>query len=161
MKEIEDIVKEYTKYLNSIVNNMVQDNLSIEDKEEIVSDAFFIIWKKQEEVVNLKAYLSGITKNLVLEKLKKRKITYDISDFENDLEFTKNELFSVEREEIERIEDEIKNLNEVDIKILTDFYYSQKSVKEIANELNLTETNIKTRLHRIRKKIKKELKVGE
>ena len=54
----------------------------------------------------------------------------------------------------------IKNLKEIDVKIITMFYYSNKSIKDIAKELNISEVNTKTRLHRIRKKIKQELKQG-
>ena len=54
----------------------------------------------------------------------------------------------------------IKDLKEIDIKIINMFYYSSKSIKDIAKELKISEVNVKTRLHRIRKKIKQELKQG-
>ena len=38
------------------------------------------------------------------------------------------------------------------------FYYSSKSIKDIASELNITEFNVTTRLYRIRKRLRKELK---
>ena len=37
------------------------------------------------------------------------------------------------------------------------YYYLEKSIKDIAKELNMTETNVKTKLHRIRKKIRREM----
>lgn len=40
------------------------------------------------------------------------------------------------------------------------FYYSAKPIKDIANELKISEVNVKTRLHRVRKKIKQELNRG-
>ncbi|MBD8922100.1 hypothetical protein EGR52_01540 [bacterium] len=45
----------------------------------------------------------------------------------------------------------------MDIEIVNLFYYSSRSIKDIAKILNISELNVKTRLHRIRKKIKKEL----
>ena len=40
------------------------------------------------------------------------------------------------------------------------FYYSNKSIKDIAKELKISEVNVKTKLHRIRKKIRQELRKG-
>ena len=51
----------------------------------------------------------------------------------------------------------IKGLKKVDIKIITMFYYYSKTTKEIAKELNLSEINVRSRLFRIRNKLRKEL----
>ena len=40
------------------------------------------------------------------------------------------------------------------------YYYEQRKVKEISKILNISEAKVKTRLHRIRKKLRKELKEG-
>ena len=40
------------------------------------------------------------------------------------------------------------------------FYYESKSVKEIAKVLNLSTSNVKTILHRVRKAIKRNLEDG-
>ena len=72
--DMENIVKEYTSFLNSIINNKVNNTLSLEDKEEILTDAFFILWKNQEKVTSIKTYLVGVVNNLIKEKFKKNKI---------------------------------------------------------------------------------------
>ena len=56
---------------------------------------------------------------------------------------------------IGNIEDILEKLNDLDLKIVNSFYYSSKSIKEIASELHISKTNVTTRLYRIRKKIKK------
>ena len=40
------------------------------------------------------------------------------------------------------------------------FYYESKSIKEIAKVLNLSTSNVKTILHRIRKNLKRNLEDG-
>lgn len=160
--DLEQIVNEYTPYVKTIVNNAVGDKLSYEDKEEIITDAFFIIWKNQSKVISsVNAYLAGVARNLIKEKLNKRQITYNISEFENIIEISSMNLFTTERSEIENIEKKFQNLKRIDYEIITMFYYSSKTIKEIARELKLSEINVKTRLSRIRKKIKKELGVGD
>lgn len=159
---LERIVKDFTPYIKVIINNIVDNNLSYEDKEEIITDTFFILWKNQNKLTtSVKAYLAGITKNLIKEKLNKKVITYDISDYENSIENCNIEFFKEERKEISEIEKSFEKLKKIDFDIVTMFYYSSKSIKDIAKELNMSEINVKTRLFRIRKKIKKELGVGD
>ena len=43
--DLDKIVDDYSHYVRAVVNNMVNDNLTYEDKEEILSDTFFILWK--------------------------------------------------------------------------------------------------------------------
>lgn len=160
---LDRIVDDYTPYLRKIIQNMVGNNLTEEDKEEIISDAFFILWKKYKENIKinyLDSYLAGITRNLVKEKLKTLKYNIDIEQCKNLIEYSNLEIYLQEREEINELYNKISNLKEIDIKIIKMFYYSNKLIKDIAKELRTSEVNVKTRLHRIRKKIKKELRKG-
>ena len=47
--DLDRIVDDYTPYLRTIIQNMVGDNLTEEDKEEIILDTFFVLWKKYKE----------------------------------------------------------------------------------------------------------------
>lgn len=159
--DMEKIVKEYTLFLNSIVNSKANNRLSFEDKEEILTDAFYILWKNQEKVTTtIKAYLVGVVNNLIKEKMKKNKIIYDFDESQNSIDNLNNEPFE-DSSKIEKIEEIIGELNEKDRKIIRLFYYEDKSIKEISKKLGLSESNIKIRLFRIRKTIKKKLKVGD
>ena len=141
---------------------MVGDNLSYEDKEEILADTFFVLWKnRNNKILSLDSYIAGIAKNLVKKKLKKRKITYDISDYENVIEYSElQKMFPAEREEISKVESILENLKQIDLEIFKLFYYQDMSIKDIAKKEKISEFNVKTRLYRIRKKIKKELNDG-
>ena len=161
--DIDQIIEDFAPYITTIINNgTVNNNISFEDKEEIFSDTFFILWKNRNRLninVSLNSYLAGITRNLIKEKYRKLKVVYDISDFENDILNSVN-MYESDRELIYDIEQKVKNLKSIDIEIVNLFYYSSMSVKDIAKKLNISEFNVKTRLHRIRKKIKKELNSG-
>ena len=150
------IIDDFTPYIKKIINNMASEALMQEDKEEILLDVFFILWKNKNNIQNsLNSYIAGITRNLVKEKLKKKKITYDISDYENDIYYYDIETSSEEIEAITRIEMELKNIKKIDLDIINMFYYSSMSLKSIAKELNISEFNVANRLSRVRKKIKK------
>ncbi len=160
--DMDKIIEDFTPYITTIINNGTDQKLSFEDKEEIFSDTFFLLWKNRERLninVSLNSYLAGITRNLIKEKYRKHKIVYDINDFENDTLNCIN-MYENDRELILDIEQKIKGLKDIDIEIVNLFYYSSRSIKDIAKILNISELNVKTRLHRIRKKIKKELNCG-
>ncbi len=157
--DLETIIKDYTPYIEKIINNMDLNNLSNEDKEEIASDVFFIVWKNQTKLITdklLSSYIAGITRNLVREKLRKINIYIDISEYDNVLySFDKVDVLNDNIEKINRIEEMLNKMKNIDKEIFKDFYYYSKSIKYIANKLKISEFNVKTRLYRIRKKIKK------
>lgn len=87
--------------------------------------------------------------------MRKIKKTENIDDYENVISMYDGETFFDERQEIFDLQ---KGLKEIDIKIFNMFYYESKSIKDIAKALEITEANVKTKLHRIRKKVRKMAK---
>ena len=161
--DLDRIVDDYTPYLRKVIQNMVNNNLSEEDKEEIIIDTFFILWKRYKEnyyINSLSSYVAGIARNLAKEKLKSYKYTFDIEPYENLIECSNLNSYFQEIEEIDEIYKRIEGLKPIDTKIINMFYYSAKSVKDIAKELKISEVNVKTRLHRVRRKIRQEVKKG-
>lgn len=160
--DLEKIINEYSSYTATIINNMAKENLNNEDKEEIISEVFFILWKNKEKLdINkyLSPYIAGITKNVTKEYLRKIKINFDISDYENSLYcYDKINIFDNNIEKISKIENRLKEMKEIDKKVFLDFYYSSKSIKDIAKEQNISEFSVKQRLYRIRNKIRKEVR---
>ena len=160
--DLERIINEYSSYIAIIINNMASTNLSNEDKEEIISEVFFILWKNKHKLdinKSLSSYIAGITRNLVKEYLRKIKINVDISDYENSLYgYDKIDFLDTNIQEIRHIEKKLENMKEIDKTIFLDFYYSFKSIKDIAKEQKISEFSVKQRLYRIRNKIKKEVK---
>lgn len=158
--DLEKIINEYSSYTVTIIDNMARNILKDEDKEEIVSEVFFILWKNKNKLnVNkyLSSYIAGITRNVVKEYLRKVKINFNISDYENSLyNYDKIDLLDDNVEEISKIEEKLKNMKKIDKTIFLDFYYSFKSIKDIAKEQKISEFSVKQRLYRIRNKIRKE-----
>ena len=84
---IEQVIKDYSGYVYTAIIN-ISENLSDEDIEEILSDVFFIFWKKKDTLKKddkISFYLVGIAKNLIKEKYRKQKGNLNIDDFENNI----------------------------------------------------------------------------
>ena len=162
--DLERIIDEYSGYVYKVINNMAVQYFKDEDIEEIVSDTFFILWKNKNKLDNekpLSSYIAGIVKNLVKEKRRIININDDISDYINTIQDNiKVDMICEQREKIAIIEKTIKQMKNEDIDVFKLFYYSSMKISEIAKILNFSEFNVKSRLYRIRKKIKKELIKG-
>ena len=162
--DLEKIIDEYSAYVYKIINNMIKQYLSNEDIEEIVSDTFFILWKNREKLHDdklLSSYIAGIVRNLVREKTRIINIDVDISDYGNIIQdFVRVDMICEQREKINILEKTVNQLKEDDVLIFNLYYYSSMKITEIAKALNITDFNVKMRLHRIRKKIKKEFSKG-
>lgn len=158
--DLEEIIKDYSAYISKIVDNMSKGFIKENDKEEILLDIFFILWKNTYKLdinKNLSSYLAGITRNVVKLYFSKNKMKYDnISDYENSLCVFDDFIFDENYNLITKIEQKLDSMKRIDKEIFSDFYYSSKSIKDIAEKYNMSEFSIKQRLYRIRKKIKKE-----
>ena len=158
---IEKVINEYSGYIYIIVKNLAKETISKEDIEEIISDVFVTFWNNREKLDKtkpIKSYLAGITKNLI--KLKHRKIQFDfnIDDYENRLitNLSIEENFEI-REGNNIVEKTLENMQKEDKDIFIMYYYNSKKIKEISKILNISESKVKTKLHRIRKRLRKEL----
>ena len=114
--------------------------------------------------MELKPYLAPITKNLIKKKYRElsNNIQFcDIADYEGIVEGKID--ISIVVEQSEKNKYIIKALNELKAEekhIFIMFYYNSKKVKEIAEVLGISKSKVKTTLHRVRKKLKSELKKG-
>lgn len=161
--DLEKIIDEYSGYIYTIIQNMSANIFNQEDIEEIISDTFFILWKNQNKIdkeKSLSSYIAGIARNLVKERLRKtnKNITNDLEcDFFDiqmiDLEYEN-------REKIEIIKNTMEKMKEQDKDIFNLYYYGNRKINEISKILKIAEFNVKSRLHRIRKKLKNELSKG-
>ena len=154
-------MNDYTNYILTIIRNF-NINLSEEDIEEIMLDVFLTIWNNQEKLIrecNMSPYIAGITKNLIKKKYRKLKIVENIEDYDDKLVSLENlELTFAESEKNRAIFDEINKLKKEDKEIFISYYYEGKRIKEISIIFNISESKVKSKLFRIRKRLNKILK---
>ena len=160
---IEEIVKDYSNYIYVIITNKVK--MCQDDVEEIISDVFVTLWNNQNKLdINkkLSSYLAGITKNLIKKKYSKIKEYENIDDFEEKFIFNENiSLYSSEEEQYDVLINELNKLKKEEKKIFLMYYFENKKIKEISEILDFSESKIKMKLNRTRKKLKKVLKEGD
>lgn len=162
--DIRKIINDYNGYVYKICKTAYNKHITDADVEEIATDTFFILWKNREKLEDEKLitpYIAGITRNLIREKL--RKITYneDITEYENLIpDLIEIDMICEDREKILIINEIIKKMKVEDINLFRMYYFSAMKIKDISKKLGISEISIKSRLYRIRKKLKSEVNKG-
>lgn len=162
--DIDRILDDFYNYVYIIVKNGVSMSITDEDIEEIISDVFVAIWKNSSllsKMTKIKPYLAGIAKNVIRNKYRNTELNFSISDYEeNVIDNCKIEEITEQKEQNKIIQNTLQGLSDKEYKIFIMFYYESKTIKEISKVFNLSISNVKTMLHRIRKIIKRNLEDG-
>lgn len=170
LKDFEEIYNlTYDKTLNYIVCKCS----NIEDVNDILQDTYIELYKileRKEYIVleNYSNYIIGIAKKKVqkyyglLYKLKARSIWKKSEEQEYEVDIPSN--IDLEADTITKLDAESvwKYIKKKDIKVIKIFYlyyYSEFKILEIAEKLNLSESNVKNVLYRTIKDIKKNVKI--
>lgn len=159
--DIDKLLDDFYGYVYIIVKNGVSIYVTDEDVEEIISDIFIAVWKNSKMLSNtldIKAYLSGTAKNIIKNKYRNSEINFSISEYEGKIVDNSNlEKQAEENEQNIIIKNTLKALKKEEYTIFIKFYYENRTTKEIAKQLNCSIGNVKVILHRVRKKIRKNL----
>ena len=163
-KRFEEI---YLKTYRNLIRYIVCHSRDIEDVNDVLQETyleFYLIWeRKSVKEERLSAFLKGIAKNKIKKhygrfyKIKtyslfsknEREIEWidTISDDFDTLDFVMNE------ELAKQIWKYVKTKKEKAIKIFYLYYNEEFTIKEIAQELNLKESSVKSILYRTLKEL--------
>ncbi len=150
------IIDEYSNYVFKIVDNIIRTSLPYQDKEEVVSDVFYLLWKNQNNInKNLKSYLGMIAKNCSYSKLRQAKIDYEYKDFlANNIELSNQ---NINTDYIFDIRTKMAKLSTEEQTIFNLYYVEGYKMNEISSKLDIKVSLVKVKLYRIRKKLKEEI----
>ncbi|HJJ04914.1 MAG TPA: sigma-70 family RNA polymerase sigma factor [Clostridiaceae bacterium] len=161
--EMEKIIKNYNNYISTIIHNS-HSTFSKEDEEEIIMDVYLTLWNNKQKLdinKSMSAYIAGITKRVILKKCRNNKQIENLEDYSNQLVGEKNiELNYFESQQNQSILNEIERMKEIDREIFVSYYYEERKIKEIAIIFDMSESKVKSKLFRIRKKLNRILKKG-
>jgi len=148
-EQFELVINKYYKSLVIIANNYVRDNFASLD---IVQDVFIKLYnsnKKFESEDHLRYWLIRVTINYSIDYLRKRKKEINKVKLIN---ATNNP--DVQSDKKDKIYQAILKLKDNYKKIIILYYYDNLNIKEIADILQISQTNAQTRLARARAKLK-------
>jgi len=157
----QQIMNEHTEYLLRIAFLYVKDWPAAED---IVQDVFISYYEKFEqfeERSSLKTYLSKITVNKCKDYLKSWRYRMQIltNSFTTKPKNIPNRLI-LQDEKLE-LADAVLQLPLKYREVIFYYYFEELSIIEVANQLNLSDNTVKTRLRKARILLKEKLKEGQ
>ncbi len=153
------------KYKNMSYTIAIKIVKSHEDAEEVAQDSFLKAYEKLNTFkgnAKFSTWLYTIVYRNAITKIRKKKVTTtDIDDYVIDnhsegddfpqLEALKNE------EQQKYVREAIEKLSEKDALLITLFYMNDNTIEEIEQITGLSQSNIKVKLFRARKKLNLEL----
>jgi RNA polymerase sigma-70 factor (ECF subfamily) len=154
------IVSDYQQMVFTIVLKIVENR---EDAEDITQEIFVKVFKSLEkfkEESEFSTWLYRIAYNTTLSELRKKKLFFTSID---DNLMTINETYTDEKEEeeleikLQYLDIALKKLPPDEIFLVTLYYMDEQSIEDISIISNLSASNVKVKLHRIRKKLAVEL----
>lgn len=155
-----EIVNMYLPLVSTIVYNIGEKKLTKEDIEETVSDVFLTLWRNTDKVMDgkLKGYLCSIARTKALDRLRYSKdpSMLDIEETELEDDFYVEGIAEA-NETAELMQELISEIPEPDREILIRHYYYRQTLPMIAEKLCLKLPTVKSKLQRIREKLRKKL----
>lgn len=156
------LVDKYKNMVFTIARRVARNR---EDAEEAAQDAFFNAYKSLRQFnpeYNFSTWLYKIAYNAAVSISRKKKKNHFSYEPGEDGAVMEQGISSIEDliiagEEKESIRKSIDELGPPDSVIISLFYGEDKTVAEIAKILSYSESNIKVRLHRSRKKLAEKL----
>ena len=153
------------KYKDMVYTIAIKIVKSHEDAEEVAQDSFLKAYEKLDSFKGnskFSTWLYTIAYRNSITKIRKKNIaTTDIDDYVMDNYSEGSEFPQLEAikngEQQKYVRQAIDRLPEKDALLITLFYMNESSVEEIEQITNLTQSNIKVKLFRARKKLNTEL----
>ena len=128
-----------------------------DESKDIVQDVFLKLWSTREvlnTIDNIPGYVSTITRNRCLDKIRLRKPTIDADYAEAHINKALEEPDDDSQEKLALITRLIPQLNEIQQKVFTMRDIECLEFSEIASQTELSEENVSVILSRARKKLR-------
>lgn len=157
-----ELVDRYRDFVYGMVLRMVRNPM---DAEELAQDAFIKAYNKIgsfRKEAKFATWLYRIAYNETVSFLRKKKVvmtTIEESGMDNipEAEVQDGMMGLDEKEQKELVKIALGKLNPVDAALVDLFYLGGSSINEICEIMHMSESNVKVRLHRLRKKLYEEM----
>lgn len=150
-------IDRYTPYVTTIIHNVLGAYMDASDIEEVAADVFFALWENAEKVHSPKGYLGTVARNMAKNKLRQLGDTVSLDENILVLEGISPETALEEKELSRAVKGAVLDMGHPDREIFLRFYYYFQSLEEIATEMDMNLSTVKTRLRRGRARLKETL----
>ena len=156
-EQFENILNRYSGQVFNLIAHIVPCK---EDAEELTQDVFIKVFRQLssfKEESSFSTWLYRIATNTALSAARKKKhATINIEDnAHGDIpdELLDEALDNDSEEQLQRLSEAIDRLDAEERALITLYYMNERPIEEVATIMGLTQSNVKTKLYRTRKKL--------
>ena len=158
---LEQVVAQYGAYVLAIIRNRSRGVLTPEDHEEIASDVFFALWNGAARIERgqLRPWLGAVARNRTAEAMRRQNVYLPLED---DALITLDRLWEqmMEKERCAAVAQAMRVLPDEDREIFYRFYDLSQTAAQIAEDLQLNASTVRSRLMRGRRTLRGALEKG-
>lgn len=151
----------YYKTYDDVLKYVVCHVSSIQDVSDIIQDIYLAVYKKIKKEIT-KEYVLGIAKHKLKDyyrfSYKRKENILDTDNIENISDDVDLLNLVIDQDQIDFVWNYLSDKKSIIGKVFFFYYYENYSLKEIANILKITESNVKHYLYRTLKEIKNVLR---
>ena len=156
-EQFENILNRYSGQVFNLIAHIVPCK---EDAEELTQDVFIKVFRLLstfKEKSSFSTWIYRIATNTALSAARKKKhATINIEDnTHGDIpdELLDEALDNDSEEQLQRLSEAIDRLDAEERALITLYYMNERPIEEVATIMGLTQSNVKTKLYRTRKKL--------
>lgn len=145
----------YNESYKDISRYVVLNANNISDVKDILQNIYLEVYKNIDKVSD-KNYVFGIAKNVLKKYYRLKFLRKDDTEITDNIKSNINlEKTVMDKFDTELVWKYLKKKNNNIAKIIYLYYYEDFTIKEIANSLNLTESNVKNYIYRTLKELRR------
>ena len=150
-------IHKYTPYVTTVVHNIIGNSMDRADIEEVVSDVFVALWQNADKLHSPRGFLGTTARNKAKNKAREKKLTLPLEEEILVIEELDPEAQIEKRELSAAVKRAVLEMGQPEKEIFLRFYYYYQTLEEIAEDLKLPLSTVKTKLRRGRIKLKQAL----
>lgn len=149
-------IQRYGAYVSTIIHNIIGQRMSNADVEEVASDVFLALWNNAGKILPnaARSWLATVARNTARSRLRRASDTLPLDEEAVIVDDRTLEATLERREQAVRVRMALLSLNPVDREVFLRFYYYYQKTADIAADMGLNESTVRTKLNRGRAKLR-------
>ncbi len=149
-------IQRYGAYVSTIIHNIIGQRMSNADVEEVASDVFLALWNNAGKILPnaARSWLATVARNTARSRLRRASDPLPLDEEAVIVDDRTPEATLERREQAVRVRMALLNLNPVDREVFLRFYYYYQKTADIAADMGLNESTVRTKLNRGRAKLR-------
>ena len=149
-------IQRYGAYVSTIIHNIIGQRMSNADVEEVASAVFLALWNNAGKILPnaARSWLATVARNTARSRLRRASDTLPLDEEAVIVDDRTPEATLERREQAGRVRMALLSLNPVDREVFLRFYYYYQKTADIAADMGLNESTVRTKLNRGRAKLR-------